>query len=90
LALCEALINDVDDFVISFLKGIAGRNTRRWGAPSVAGATSAPIGRCRSLCACHRGPEAFLNLKVSLIPRFPFLGKGVASTLSFSAKHKLI
>jgi hypothetical protein len=46
--------------------------------------------KCRSLYASHRGPEAFLNFKVSLIPQFPFLGQGVASTSTFSAKHKLI
>jgi len=51
LALCEALINAVDDSVISFLKGIAGRNTKLLGQPSAAGAASAPIGRCCSLYA---------------------------------------
>jgi len=44
-----------------------------------------PIGRCRSLYASSRGPEAFLNLKVSLRPQFPFLGQGVASTSTFTA-----
>jgi hypothetical protein len=76
-----ALINAVDDSVISFLKGIAGRNTkllgqhlRCWGSTSAAGAALASIGRCRSLYASHRGPDAFPNLKVSLRPQFPFLG----------------
>jgi hypothetical protein len=90
LALCEALINAVDDSVISFLKGIAGRNTKLLGQTSAAGTASASIGRCRSLYASHRGPDAFLNLKVSLRPQFPFLRQGVASTSTFSAKHILI
>jgi len=66
LALCEALINAVDDSVISFLTGIAGRNTKLLGQTSAAGAASASIGRCRYLYASRRGPDAFLNLKVSL------------------------
>jgi hypothetical protein len=66
LALCEALINVVDDSVISFLKGIAGRNTKLLGQTYAAGAASASIGRCRSLYASRRGPDGFLNLKVSL------------------------
>jgi len=90
LVLCEALINAVDDSVISFLKGIAGRNTKLLGQTSAAGAASASIGRCRSLYASRRGPDAFLNLKVSLRPQFPFLGLGVASTSTFSSKHILI
>ena len=90
MALCEALINAVDDSVISFLTGIAGRNTKLLGQTSAAGAASASIGRCRSLYASRRGPDAFLNLKVSLRPQFPFLGLGVASTSTFSNKHMLI
>jgi len=66
LALCEALINAVDDSVISFLTGIAGRNTKLLGQTSAAGAASASIGLYRSLYASRRGPDAFLNLKVSL------------------------
>ena len=90
MSLCEALINTVDDSVISFLKGIAERNTKLLGQTSAAGAASASIGRCRSLYASRRGPDAFLNLKVSLRPQFPFLGQGVASTSTFSNKHMLI
>jgi len=44
LALCEALINAVDDSVISFLKGIAGRNTKLLGQTSAAGAALAIAG----------------------------------------------
>mgnify|MGYP003347600195 CR=1 FL=1 len=51
----EALINIVDDSVISFLKGIAGRNTQLLGQPTAAGAASAPIGRCRYLYASLKG-----------------------------------
>jgi hypothetical protein len=51
-----------------------------------AGAASASIGRCRSLYASRRGPDAFLNLKVSLRPQFPFLWQGVASTSTFTTK----
>ena len=85
MALCEALVSTVDDSVISFLKGIAGRNTKLLGQTSAAGAASASIGRCRSLYVSHRGPEASLNLKVSLRPQFRFLGQGVASTSTFTA-----
>ncbi len=87
--LCDALINVVDDSVISFLKGIAGRNTKLLRQTSAAGATSASIGRYRSLYASSRGPDAILNLKVSLRPQFPFLGQGVASTSTFTTNQRV-
>jgi hypothetical protein len=63
-ALCEALINIVDYYVISFLKGIAERNTtlmeqRR--LLSVVVASSMPLTEFL---------DPFLNLKVSLRPQF--------------------